>query len=173
MGHKIQMYENLLDMLDREIGEIERKRDLDEKSLDNLFKLTSSLKAVDKHLMLLNKEEGSEMKGYSQARYRYANSMDNMGANAPNGGASMDYSMDGQSMARRGRDGDGDGRYNESHDNFRYSTNRGGSYDQGNSYEYSRDNARKKMVQKLETLMDDTMSDNERQAIKECISKIK
>ena len=46
MGHKVQMYENLLDMLDREIGIIEKKGELDEKSLDNLFKLTTSVKAV-------------------------------------------------------------------------------------------------------------------------------
>lgn len=37
---------------------------------------------------------------------------------------------------------------------------------------YSRDASRKKMVSKLETLMDDTMSDNERMAIEECIAKI-
>lgn len=37
---------------------------------------------------------------------------------------------------------------------------------------YSRDNSRKRMVQKLETLMDDTMSDHERQAIQDCINKI-
>ena len=37
---------------------------------------------------------------------------------------------------------------------------------------YSRDASRKKMVSKLETLMDDTMSDAERMAIEECIAKI-
>lgn len=37
---------------------------------------------------------------------------------------------------------------------------------------YSRDASRKKMVSKLETLMDDTMSDSERMAIEECIAKI-
>ena len=67
-----------------------------------------------------------------------------------------------------GRDGDGDGRYNESsRDNFRNSSYRG-SYDQG----YSRDNANKKMVQKLETLKDDTMSERERMAIDNCIADI-
>ena len=76
---------------------------------------------------------------------------------------------------RRGRDGDNDGRYNESRDNFRDNSNRRGSYESydGRSYEYSRDNSRKKMIQKLETLMDDTMSESERRAIMECIEKIK
>lgn len=49
--------------------------------------------------------------------------------------------------------------------------------DSGHHYDhlydgYSRDNSRKKMVQKLETLMDDTMSENERMAIQDCINKI-
>ena len=76
---------------------------------------------------------------------------------------------DGMSMRR---DGDNDGRYNESRDNFRGYTNRRGSNESRRSYEYSRDNSRKKMVQKLETLMDDTMSEYERQAIMDCINRI-
>lgn len=81
----------------------------------------------------------------------------------------MPYSMDDMSYARR--DGDGDGRYNESRDNFRNRSYRGQSY--GGSYEYSRDNSKRKMVQKLETLMDDTMSEYDRNAIMDCIDKIK
>lgn len=38
---------------------------------------------------------------------------------------------------------------------------------------YSRDASRQKMVDKLSTLLDDTMSDSERQAINECIEKIR
>lgn len=38
---------------------------------------------------------------------------------------------------------------------------------------YSRDAFRQKMVDKLSTLLDDTMSDSERQAINECIEKIR
>lgn len=37
---------------------------------------------------------------------------------------------------------------------------------------YSRDASRKRMVDKLSSLMDDTMSDNERMAIEDCIRKI-
>lgn len=188
MGHKLQMFENLRDMLEREVGEIERKHDLNKDSLDSLYKLMMSLKAtnkcIDKHEMEEEmKKGGMSMDGNSYARYRYSRdgqSMDGMSNTRPWMGNTYDgqsyrdgNSYEGQSNARRGRDGDGDGRYNESHDNFRYSPNRGGSYEQGNSNEYSRDNARKKMVQKLETLMDDTMSEKEREAIKECISKVK
>lgn len=45
-----------------------------------------------------------------------------------------------------------------------------GNYSRGDGY--SRDASRKKMVQKLETLMDDTMSEQERMAIEECINRI-
>lgn len=38
---------------------------------------------------------------------------------------------------------------------------------------YSRDASRQKMVDKLSTLLDNTMSDSERQAISECIDKIR
>lgn len=54
-------------------------------------------------------------------------------------------------------------------------TSRDGGYSNGNYSRgdgYSRDASRKKMVQKLETLMDDTMSEQERMAIEECINRI-
>ena len=54
-------------------------------------------------------------------------------------------------------------------------TSRDGGYNNGNYSRgdgYSRDASRKKMVQKLETLMDDTMSEQERMAIEECINRI-
>ena len=191
MGHKIQMYENLRDMLEREIEEIERKHDLNKESLDNLYKLTSSLKVVDKriekHEMEDKMKEGGQSMDYSfggnsmamgnsNARYRYSRDGQSMDMGVSNGGNYMGAdgnSYDGMSNARRGRDGDNDGRYNESsRDNFRYSPDRGRSYADGNSYEYSRNTAKQKMTQKLATLMDDTMSEKERQAIQECIAKI-
>ena len=52
-----------------------------------------------------------------------------------------------------------------SRDNFRDRSNRGW-------YGYSRDNARQKMINKLETLKDDTMSEYERKAINNCIEDI-
>ena len=54
-----------------------------------------------------------------------------------------------------------------SRDNFRHSQGRGWY-----GGEYSRDNARQKMIHKLETLKDDTMSEYERKAIDNCIEDI-
>lgn len=162
--HMMKTYENLHDMLEKEVMEIEKKKELDQQSLDNLFKLMTTLKNTEK---CMNYEEGGESYGNRRSYGRsYNRSYDGMSNRMmPN------YAYDdGMSMARRGRDGDGDGRYSE--DNFRDSSYRGrGSYD--NSYGYSRDNSRKKMVEKLTTLMDDTMSEHDRNAIMDCIEKIK
>ena len=164
-------------MLEREVKDIEKKGDLDVQSLDHLYKLMAAIKNTDKCIDYMKAEEGGMSNGMSNAyRRSYDNrSYDNMSNRMmPEWSYDMSndgMSNDGMSNARRGRDGDSDGRYNESRDNFRNSQDRGQSYE--NSYGYSRDASKKKMVQKLETLMDDTMSEHERQAIMDCINKIK
>lgn len=159
--HMKKTYDNLRDMLEREIAEIEKKGNLDPQSLDNLFKLMTTLKNTDKCI------DREEMGGMSYGNRMSYDSYDSYGRMMPH------YAYDdGMSMARRGRDGDGDGRYNESRDNFRDRSYRGReSYESSNGY--SRDKARSKMVEKLTTLMDDTMSEHERNAIMDCIEKIK
>ena len=155
--HKMNMFENLRDMLEREVQEIQKEGNLDTQKLDNLYKLMSALKHTNQCI----EEESMEGASYDNRGMRYG--MSN------NYSRMMPYSMDNMSYARR--DGDGDGRYNESRDNFRNRSYRGQSY--GGSYEYSRDNSKRKLVQKLETLMDDTMSEYDRNAIMDCIDKIK
>lgn len=166
--HKIQMYESLMDMLEREVKEISNKSQLDAQTLDNLYKIMMSIKATDKHMEML---EGG---GMSQERSRgRSNARSNGGSNDGSYGGSndgsyesyesYDGSYEGRSNARRGG--------GRSRDNFRDSSYRGQSYE--GSYGYSRDNARNKMMQKLSTLLDDTMSDSERQAITECMEKIR
>ena len=172
--HKLQMYEGLRDMLEKEVTEIERKGNLDPQGLDNLYKLMTALKVTDKCIEREGGESYESRKSYGRGRSNdgsYNRSYESMESRESMGMMPWAYE-DGMSNARRGRDGDGDGRYNESRDNFRGYTNRGRSNESGRSYEYSRDNSRKKMVQKLETLMDDTMSEYERQAIMDCINRI-
>lgn len=165
--HMMKTYENLQGMLEREIAEIEKKKDLDPQSLDNLNKLMAALKNTEK---CMDYEEGGESyanrRSYGRSYDRSYRSYDGM-SNRMMPEYAYDDSM---SMARRGRDGDSDGRYSE--DNFRNRSYRGrGSYE--SSYGYSRDNSRKRMVEKLTTLMDDTMSEHDRNAIMDCIEKIK
>ena len=165
-------------MLEREVRDIEKKGELDVQSLDHLYKLMTALKVADR---CIDREKGEESgmsnNSYGNRSYdnrSYGRSYDGMSNGMMPLMPHMSYdgmSNDGMSNARRGRDGDNDGRYNESRDNFRNSQDRGQSYE--NSYGYSRDASKKKMVQKLETLMDDTMSEHERQAIMDCINKIK
>lgn len=165
--HKLQMYEGLRDMLEKEVTEIEKKGNLDPQGLDNLYKLMTALKVTDKCI----EREGGESYGNRRSYGRsYGGNYD----------GSYDESMrmmpwaydDGMSNARRGRGNSRDESYEESRDNFRDRSNRGRSNESRRSYEYSRDDSRKKMVRKLETLMDDTMSDYDRQAIMDCINKI-
>lgn len=118
--HKLTMYEGLRDKIDKEIEDID-KVGITKDNLDHLYKLTMSLKAVDKHICLLEEEE---MGGYSENRR---------------------YSRDGWNLRR-------------THDTY--------------PYHYSRDAAKSKMIAKLETLKDDTMSDHERMAIQDCIGRI-
>lgn len=160
--HMMKTYENLQDMLEKEIMEIEKKGSLDPQGLENLNKLMTTLKNTEKCI------------DYEKGGMSYGNRMsyDSYGRMMPHYAYDSYDSYDGMSMARRGRDGDGDGRYNESRDNFRNRSYRGRESYEG-SYGYSRDNTRKKMVEKLTTLMDDTMSEQERNAIMDCIDKIK
>ena len=164
--HKLQMYEGLRDMIEKEVTEIEKKGNLDAQGLDHLYKLMTALKVTDKCIEREGGESYENRGSYARGNARnrsYDRSYDESMMMMP-----WSYD-DGMSMRR---DGDRDGRYNESRDNFRGYTNRRRSYESREPYEYSRDNSRKKMIQKLETLMDDTMSEHERQAIMDCINRI-
>lgn len=133
--HKLRMYEGLREMLEREVAEIEKTNNLDEKSLDHLYKIMTAIKVADK---CIDRENG----GTSQDSY---------------GRSYGSYRSYGTSYARRGRDGDGDGRYNER-----------GSYQSMNSYDEQRD----MMVSKLEAMMKEARNEHERKAIAECLEKI-
>lgn len=130
--HKITMYEELRDKIDSEIDAI-NKKGITNENLDHLYKLSVSLKAVDKHIECLEEYEEHE-EGYSGIRGRRR------------------YSNDGWELKRIK-----DHPY---------------SYNYPYERRYSRDNAKMKMVNKLETLMDDTMSEQERNAIRNCINEI-
>lgn len=145
--HKTQMYENLRDMLEREVKEIEKKNDLDPQALDNVYKLMCTIKNVDK---CIDREE-REMGGMSNGSY----GRESYG--------SMNYGMNYGSYGRNGR-------YSE--DNFRYSPDRGrNSYE--SHYGYSRDSAKDSMVNRLMKMADDSMNEHDRMAIMDCVDRIK
>lgn len=151
--HMLKTYENLRTKLEREVADIE-KNELTKESVEILHHIVASLYKIN---CLIDEEKAYE-EGQSTGYYNDSHSYASM--RIPR--------MGNMSYGRWGRDGDGDGRYNESsRDNFRDSSYRG-----SNESGYSRDNANRKMVQKLETLKDDTMSERERMAIDNCIKDI-
>jgi hypothetical protein len=81
------------------------------------------------------------------------------------GSSRRSYENSYNSYARMGRDGDGDGRYSE--DNFRYSPNRGGSYN------YSGMNSRHSMVDTLEQMAQAAVDEHERRVLMDCMIKLK
>lgn len=177
-------YENLCQMLNKEVETIAQSKAFTKESLELLKCLVETLEGV-KHLM---KEEEEAESGMSSRGGRSSRMMmpyydemamaAAMAANAQaqaqrrdNMGRFMEYDpnmmMDGGGSSRNSyaRGGNSSREYREYRD---YNEGRGGGYSNG----YSRDDSRKKMVRKLETLMDDTMSEHEREAIQNCINKI-
>lgn len=131
--------------------------------------------------------EGQSMRQSMMGQSQNGQSMNYAGNSNNYGGGSNDYSRnrggsndgsydgsyegsynrgsynEGSSYARRGRDGDGDGRYSEAGDNY---SRRRGSYGR-----YSRHTEKEKMIEKLER-MADSASEKERRAIMECIDEL-
>ncbi len=145
-------YENLLHMLEKEVGNIEQSKTINKDALELLYYLTGTIENLK---CLMNKPNDYGMGGMS-------------------GMSSMHMPMDyGYQSGARQRDSMG--RYMDpapnmyTRDNYTYGYNNSHNYD---SFGYSRDESKKKMVKKLETLMDDTMSETERQAIQDCIGRI-
>ena len=128
----MRVLDELCDMLEDELKQITKKDDLTPQELENAYKSVDIIKDIE--TIKAMKESG------------YSNNMsydDYSGRYMGRGGYARDYSgrdnyddySRGDSYARRGRDGDGDGRYNESRD-------RG----------YSRHDEQGQLMQKMEEL---------------------
>lgn len=175
-----RMFEDLKETLKQEIRTLSKK-DMTKESLDTIYKLTESLKAVQT-IEAMEKSEGdsSSEQGYSRhmPMGSYNMSMNNGGSYEGGGsnrgnydGGSNRGSYDGNSnrgsydsyeggsnrgsYARRGRDGDGDGRYNEA-----------------SGRNYSRHTSKERMIQKLDMMMDEASTDKEREAIMRCMEQL-
>lgn len=133
----MQALYDMCEMLDDELKEIVKKGDISPTELDRAYKAVDIIKDI---------KTIEAMEDYSYDDYSRRNSYD---------GDNMSYNMSrDMSNARRGRDGDGDGRYSEDASyrrggRGRYS--REGSY---NSYEqgYSGHDDKQQMLQKIEQM---------------------
>lgn len=146
----MEYIEKIKKMLCKELDEYAMKGKISGSDLDMIWKLTDTVKNLDKIEML---EDGDSYDGYSEMReYPY---------------------MGGSSYAR------GRGRYAKRDSMGRYSSE-GGSYESGSSYDdysermdrrYSRDDAKDHMMNKLGEMM--TSADEEqREILKDAMRKI-
>lgn len=166
-----QTYESLCQMLKKEIKTIEQQPALTKESLELLKNITETMSNI-KCIMQMEEEKENNMNIRGGASY------DNMMSNAQRRdsmGRYMDYrpnpimTYDMVHMPNNYTRNDGNSYTREGNSNNNSYARRENSRDYDS---YSRDDSRKRMVRKLETLMDDTMSEKERQAIQECMNKI-
>ena len=120
----MQSLYDLCDMLDDELREIVKKGDISPTELDRAYKAVDIIKDI-------KTVEAMEEGGYSNDGYS---------------GNSYRASYDGMSNARRGRDGDGDGRYSED-GTYRRGRDAMGRYTSRDGY--SRHDDKEQMLQKI------------------------
>lgn len=104
MNELYDLCENLKD----EIKDLNKKGDISPTELDRAFKAVDIIKDI-KTIEAMEQSSGNSY-DYSNDNYSRRGSYDNYSNNSYNSYASYESGM---SNARRGRDGDGDGRYSE------------------------------------------------------------
>jgi hypothetical protein len=151
----MEYIEKIKKMLCKELDEYAMKQKLTGGDLDMIWKLTDTVKNLDKISMLEEESEGySEARGGRGRSYMHGSSYDD----------DMMYSE------RRGR-----GRYAKRDSMGRYSSEDGSSYDDYSETRmdrrYSRDDAKDHMMNKLGSMMENA-DPNEREILKDCMRKL-
>jgi hypothetical protein len=142
---------DIQDMLEDELKKISKKEDLTTSDLDNIYKMVDIVKDVT----TVDAMKKAEQEGYSRDYSR---------------GYSEDYSNAYGSYARRGRDGDGDGRYSEdsSYRRGRDAMGRYTSRDDGYS-----GHSKEQMIEHLQEMMRNARNDEERESYRRAIEQMK
>ena len=153
----MEYIEKIKKMLCKELDEYAMKQKLTGGDLDMIWKLTDTVKNLDK-IEMLEEESG----GYSEARGGRGRSSYAMG------GSSYDDDM--MYSERRGR-----GRNAKRDSMGRYSSESGSSYDDYSEARmdrrYSRDDAKDHLMRGLGSMMEDA-DPNEREILKDCMRKL-
>lgn len=152
----MKVYYEIQDMLEDELKKYCKQESISSSDVEDIYRMID----IVKDITTIEAMKRAEEEGYSRD-YSY-NSYD-------------DYSY-----ARRGRDGDGDGRYSEdnSYRRGRDSMGRYTSRDRGSSYRNSyRDggysgHTKEQMIEKLEHLMREASSEQERENIRKAIEQL-
>lgn len=148
---------DIQDMLENELKSIARKEEITSSDLDNIYKMVD----IVKDITTVDAMHKAEMEGYSRDYARdYSRGYSEDYANAY--GSYNSY-------ARRGRDGDGDGRYSER-------SRDGGSY-RDNSYNRSYDgysgHNKEDMIGHLQEMMRNARSEEEKESYRRAIEQMK
>lgn len=145
---------DIQDMLEDELKTMSKKEEISSMDLDNIYKMVD----IVKDITTVDAMKKAEQEGYSRDYARdYSRGYSEDYANAY---GSYRTSYDG----RRGRDGDGDGRYSE---DGSYRRGRG-SYDDG----YSR-HGKEDMIGRLEEMMRNARNEEERESYRRAIEQMK
>jgi hypothetical protein len=151
---------DIQDMLEDELKKISKKEEITSTDLDNIYKMVDIVKDVT----TVDAMHKAEQDGYSRDYARdYSRGYSDDYANAY--GSYNSY-------ARRGRDGDGDGRYSEDgsyrrgHDAMGRYTSRDSSYDG-----YSR-HSKEEMIEHLKEMMRNARSEEERESYRKTIEQL-
>lgn len=172
----------LKEMLEDDVKKITKKGDISPDELNNVYKAIDIIKDIET-IKAMREHGDYSQEGGSYGSYNSYNQAENSNrrpyysydGNSMDGGNSMGNSMAGNSMnsydgsydssyARRGRDGDGDGRYSE-----RRGRDAMGRY---TSRDYSRHTDREMMIQKLEQMMQNAQTEEQKKAIMRCIDEM-
>jgi hypothetical protein len=152
----MEYIEKIKKMLCKELDEYAMKQKLTGGDLDMIWKLTDTVKNLDKISMLEESEEG-----YSEAR-------GGMRGRSYMHGSSYDDDMMYSERRGKGRNAKRDGM-------GRYSSDMGSSYDDYSEERmdrrYSRDDAKDHMMNKLGSMMEGA-DPNEREILKDCMRKL-
>jgi len=146
-----RIHEEFCELLDDELNKIVKKGDISPTEMDNAYKAIKS----KYYLTIMDEMKEAKEQGYSDYSrgYSYRNDM-NMGmSNRGMSNNSYDRSYDGQSNARRGRDGDGDGRYSEDYSGRRGRDAMGRYTSRDSSYDdYSRADEKEQLKKSIEDM---------------------
>lgn len=157
---------DIQDILENELKAIARKEEITSGDLENIYKMVD----IVKDITTVDAMHKAEWEGYSRD---YARDYSR--------GYSEDYANAYGSYARRGRDGDGDGRYSEDNsyrrgrDAMGRFTSRDGSYEGSyRSYDggYS-GHSKEQMIEHLQEMMRNARSEEEKETYRRTIEQMK
>lgn len=154
---------DIQDMLNDELKKISKKDEITSMDLENIYKMVDIVKDVT----TVEAMKKAEQEGYSRDYARdYARGYSEDYANAY---GSYRNSYDG----RRGRDGDGDGRYSEDSSYRRGRDSMGRYTSRGNSYDGYSGDSKEDMISHLQEMMRNARNEDEKESYRKALEQLR